>query len=80
VFTTTLAPAEQLGSLADSLRGCGYSRSRRAGPTIPRPFAEANAPSRVFAKKSIKDVADHFDAVIGLDREAGRSSGHSSAG
>ena len=42
----------------------GYATLAPGWPDDPETVAEANANPRVFAQKSIKDVADHFDAVI----------------
>jgi non-heme chloroperoxidase len=42
----------------------GYATLAPGWPDDPETVAEANAHPEVFAKKSIKDVADHFDEVI----------------
>jgi non-heme chloroperoxidase len=42
----------------------GYSTLAPGWPDDPETVAEANAHPEVFANKSIKDVADHFDEVI----------------
>jgi non-heme chloroperoxidase len=42
----------------------GYTTIAPGWPDDPETVAEANAHPEVFAKKSIKDVADHFDEVI----------------
>jgi non-heme chloroperoxidase len=42
----------------------GYATISPGWPDDPETVAEANAKPEVFAKKSIKDVADHFDAVV----------------
>jgi non-heme chloroperoxidase len=42
----------------------GYATVAPGWPDDPETVAEANAHPEVFANKSIKDVADHFDAVI----------------
>lgn len=42
----------------------GFATVAPGWPDDPETVAEANAHPEVFAKKSIKDVADHFDAVI----------------
>jgi len=42
----------------------GYATLAPGWPDDPETVAEANANPEVFAKKSIKDVADHFDDVI----------------
>jgi non-heme chloroperoxidase len=42
----------------------GYATVAPGWPDDPETVAEANAHPEVFAKKSIKDVADHFDEVI----------------
>jgi pimeloyl-ACP methyl ester carboxylesterase len=42
----------------------GYATVAPGWPDDPETVAEANAHPEVFAKKSIKDVVDHFDAVI----------------
>ena len=42
----------------------GYATLAPGWPDDPETVAEANANPDVFAKKSIKDVADHFDEVI----------------
>jgi non-heme chloroperoxidase len=48
----------------------GYATLAPGWPDDPETVAEANADPEVFAKKSIKDVAYHFDSVIRtLDRK-----------
>ena len=48
----------------------GFATLAPGWPDDPETVAEANAHPEVFAKKSIKDVADHFDGVIRkLDRK-----------
>jgi pimeloyl-ACP methyl ester carboxylesterase len=42
----------------------GFATLAPGWPDDPETVAEANAKPEVFAKKGIKDVADHFDAVI----------------
>jgi non-heme chloroperoxidase len=42
----------------------GYATLAPGWPDDPETVAEANANPQVLANKSIKDVADHFDAVI----------------
>ena len=42
----------------------GYSTVAPGWPDDPETVAEANANPQTFAKKSIKDVADHLDGVI----------------
>ena len=42
----------------------GFATLAPGWPDDPETVAEAKAKPEVFAKKSIKDVADHFDAVI----------------
>jgi len=42
----------------------GYATVAPGWPDDPDTVAEANANPEVFAKKSIKDVADHFDEAI----------------
>jgi pimeloyl-ACP methyl ester carboxylesterase len=42
----------------------GFASVSPGWPDDPETVAEANAKPDVFAKKSIKDVADHLDAVI----------------
>jgi pimeloyl-ACP methyl ester carboxylesterase len=42
----------------------GYATLAPGWPDDPETVAEAKASPKVFAGKSIKDVADHFDAVI----------------
>jgi pimeloyl-ACP methyl ester carboxylesterase len=44
--------------------GAGYTTVAPGWPDDPETVAEANAHPEVLAKKSIRDVADHFDAVI----------------
>jgi non-heme chloroperoxidase len=43
----------------------GYATLAPGWPDDPETVAEANANPEVFAGKSIKEVADHFDEVIG---------------
>jgi pimeloyl-ACP methyl ester carboxylesterase len=48
----------------------GYATLAPGWPDDPETVADANARPEVFAQKSIKDVADHFDdAIRKLDRE-----------
>jgi non-heme chloroperoxidase len=42
----------------------GYATMAPGWPDDPETVAEANASPKVFAGKSIKDVADHLDAVV----------------
>jgi non-heme chloroperoxidase len=42
----------------------GYATLAPGWPDDPETVAEANAKPEVFANKSIKEVADHFDEVI----------------
>ena len=50
----------------------GYAALRPAGPTTPRRSQEAKAHPEVFAGKTVGQVADHFETVIGgLDTQAG---------
>ena len=42
----------------------GYATLAPGWPDDPETVEEANAHPEVMAKKSIKDVADHFEAVI----------------
>ena len=42
----------------------GYATLAPGWPDDPETVAEAKASPKVFAGKSIKDVADHFDAVV----------------
>ena len=42
----------------------GFATLAPGWPDDPETVAEANAKPEIFAKKGIKDVADHFDAVI----------------
>ena len=76
-----VAAAEQLGPLGERVRGGRLRAARaRAGRTTPRRSSEAREHPEVFAGKTVGDVADHFDAVIGeLDAQAGRSSATRSA-
>ena len=56
-------------------------RSTPGWPDDPETVEEAKAHPEVFAGKSIGEVADHFDEVIGeLDRRSRRSSATPSAG
>ena len=51
-------------------QAAGFATLAPGWPDDPETVAEANAHPEVFAKKSIKDVADHFDRVIRkLDRK-----------
>ncbi len=50
--------------------GAGYSAVRPGWPDDPETVAEANAEPSVFARKSVGQIADHFEAVIRkLDRK-----------
>ena len=55
---------------ADVFREAGYAPLTPGWPDDPETVDEANARPEVFAHKTIKQVADHFDDVIGaLDRK-----------
>jgi pimeloyl-ACP methyl ester carboxylesterase len=47
-----------------AFEAAGFATLAPGWPDDPETVAEANAKPEVFAKKGIKDVADHFDAVI----------------
>ena len=51
----------------------GYTALTPGWPDDPETVEEANAHPEVFAHKTVGQVADHYDDVIGkLDAEAGR--------
>jgi non-heme chloroperoxidase len=58
----------------------GYSTLAPGWPDDPETVAEANANPRVMANKSIKDVADHFEAVIRMLDSKPAIVGHSFGG
>src|SRR5260221_14561080 len=58
----------------------GYTTVSPGWPDDPETVAEANAKPEVFAKKSIKEVADHFDAVIRMLKVKPAVVGHSFGG
>ena len=66
-----VAAAEQLGPLGDAVRGGRATRALTPGwPDDPDTVEEANAHPEVFADKTVGQVADHFDDVIGeLERK-----------
>ena len=66
-----VAAAQQLGPLGRGLRGGRlHGRSRPAGPTIPRPSRRPRRTPRSSPHKTVGQVADHFDDVIGkLDKK-----------
>jgi pimeloyl-ACP methyl ester carboxylesterase len=47
-----------------AFEAAGFATLAPGWPDDPETVAEANAKPEVFAKKGIKDVADHFEAVI----------------
>jgi pimeloyl-ACP methyl ester carboxylesterase len=47
-----------------AFEAAGFATLAPGWPDDPQTVAEANSKPEVFAKKGIKDVADHFDAVI----------------
>ena len=55
-------------------------RSRPVGPTIPNTVAEANAHPEVFANKTVGQIADHFEDVIGKLQKRPAVIGHSFGG
>jgi non-heme chloroperoxidase len=58
----------------------GYATLAPGWPDDPETVSEANAHPEVFAGKSIKDVADHLEAVIGLLNTRPIVIGHSFGG
>ena len=58
----------------------GYTTLAPSWPDDPNTVAEANAHPEVMAKKSVGDVADHFDDVIGKLRKQPAIIGHSFGG
>ncbi len=58
----------------------GFSTLAPGWPDDPETVAEANRNPKVFAGKSIKDVADHFDEVIGDLSKKPAIVGHSFGG
>jgi non-heme chloroperoxidase len=58
----------------------GYATLAPGWPDDPETVAEAKASPKVFAGKSIKDVADHFDAVIRTLTKKPAIIGHSFGG
>jgi pimeloyl-ACP methyl ester carboxylesterase len=55
---------------AKLFEAAGYTALTPGWPDDPQTVAEANAHPEVFARKSVGQVADHFDAVIrGLQRK-----------
>jgi len=58
----------------------GYATLAPGWPDDPETVTEANAHPEVFAGKSIKDVADHLEAVIGLLKTRPVVIGHSFGG
>ena len=58
----------------------GYATLAPGWPDDPETVSEANAHPKVFAGKSIKDVADHLEAVIGLLKTRPVVIGHSFGG
>src|SRR3954451_1479944 len=58
----------------------GYATVAPGWPDDPETVAEANAHPEVFAKKSIKEVADHFEEVIRQPDATPAVIGHSFGG
>jgi hypothetical protein len=58
----------------------GYAAVTPGWPDDPATVSEARAQPEVFARKSIGDVADHQEQVIGVWRRSRRSSATRSAG
>jgi non-heme chloroperoxidase len=58
----------------------GFATLAPGWPDDPKTVAEAKASPKVFAGKSIKDVADHFDAVIRTLTKKPAIIGHSFGG
>ena len=58
----------------------GYATVSPGWPDDPETVAEANNNPQVFANKSIKEVADHFDAVIRMLKVKPAVVGHSFGG
>jgi non-heme chloroperoxidase len=58
----------------------GYAALTPGWPDDPQTVAEANARPQVFAKKSVKQVADHLDEIIGGLKKKPIVIGHSFGG
>jgi len=55
---------------AEVFQGAGYAPISPGWPDDPETVAEANEHPEVFAGKTVGDVADHYDAIIGkLDKQ-----------
>jgi pimeloyl-ACP methyl ester carboxylesterase len=77
--TAVVAP-HQLGSLSQALREGGVRALPPGWPDDPDIVAEAREHPEVMAKKSIKDVADHYDEVIRGLKKKPAVVGHSFGG
>jgi len=65
---------------ANVFEAAGYAALTPGWPDDPETVAEANARPEVFAKKSVKQVADHLDEVIGGLKKRPIVIGHSFGG
>src|SRR5215207_5408241 len=65
---------------ADLFRRAGYTTLTPGWPYDPETIEEARAKHEVFKGKSIGEVADHFDQVIGMLNKRPVIIGHSFGG
>jgi non-heme chloroperoxidase len=65
---------------AEVFEGAGYTALTPAWPDDPETVEQANAKPEVFAHKTVGQVADHFDEVIGKLKKKPAVIGHSFGG
>ena len=75
-----MAAAQQLGPLGSVFEEAGYTALTPGWPDDPQTVEEANAHPEVFAHKTVGQVADHFDEVIGRLTKKPAVIGHSFGG
>ena len=80
VRARAVAAPEQLGPLADGLRGAGYATRRPGWPDDPTPSRRRTPTPRCSPHKSVGQIADHFEDVIGKLDAKPASSATRSAG
>jgi hypothetical protein len=61
-----VAAADELGPLATVFEEAGFSTISPGWPDDPNTVAEANAHPEVLAHKTVGQIADHFEDVVGM--------------
>ena len=75
-----MAAPQQLGQVARVFSDAGFATLAPGWPDDPETVAEGNAHPEVFARKTVGQVADHLQAVIGKLTKPPALIGHSFGG